>query len=190
MKASLRRGLLANGLWLAGLATLVCALAGRPVFVLFAAQGEMAALAQEVDSVLADLRRFARSDDARASLPRVQSSLDECRRMIESESNRIAALSTAARDDGVKLLSLSSLARDDRQAQALATCSHRLTATGTYRQIAEFLEGLHQVPGLLGLDELSIEHFEGGEPDQLRAAIKLTWFGSAESKTPLAGGDS
>jgi hypothetical protein len=176
MSSSLRLSIIVNCLCIAGLLALVCYFVARPVTRLQSAHEDMQELTRGVNIKGNELSKISIPVEDRISQEVVEEALEEWEALAASESERIAALSLAARDSGVMIVSLESLPPTEDPARGLASRAHRLAGVGSYRQLAEFVDGVTSSRGMVLLDDLTIEPFDGKDPDSLRASLSVTWI--------------
>jgi Tfp pilus assembly protein PilO len=102
--------------------------------------------------------------------------LAECRSMIENEPLRVGEISAAAVDSGVALVSIQSLEPDANEEGTIVACGHHVRGSGSYEQLAMFLDGVYAARGMAAVDDLEIEPDKDGR-GVLRASLDVTWFG-------------
>lgn len=109
-----------------------------------------------------------------------QALLAASREMVDHETARVSALSKVARENGVTIVSLESLAPDRSEDGRIVSCSHTLRGRGELRQVAAFMDGVYRVRGMAAIDQLSIGR-EEAPPNQLVADLRVTWHAPSEA---------
>lgn len=176
MKVAVRNLILVNALWLVGLGALVVVLVGGPIQRIGVARDDVDRLQGEVLAQETSIARYPASAESLAMLTRLDQTLEDSRRLAASQSTRIAELSAAARGAGVTITALESLEPRPIDQHRVLSCSHRLVATGDYRQLAGFLQGIADGPGLCAIDELELTPQTSTPRTPLRASFHVTWY--------------
>ncbi len=180
MMGRARSDLFGNLGWFAGLALVLVLLIGGPLVWLSSGKARAASLNQEIELKQEALRRYALAAADRTSQQNMDAAIVEWQEMIANESRRIAELSAAANKAGVSLVSMRSLDRELTE-DGVVSCSHRLNAVASYRQLAQFFEGIYAMSGMAAIDELQVEHQAGTSQDQLEARLLVTWYAPSTS---------
>jgi hypothetical protein len=102
--------------------------------------------------------------------------LDEWKTMTTSDSERIAELSRIAWKNGVALRSLRSTAQTTSADGSVVSCAHQVSALGTYRQLAAFLDAIYAARGLAGIDQLELRPDGPPGSNLLLASLGVKWF--------------
>ena len=176
MKLSTRDLVVVNALWIVGLTGLLFVLVGGSISRISSSQNVVRALESDIDAQQRELALYPDSASSVAELALLAGTLDECRRMADSQAVRIAALSASARKAGVTIVEMESMEpREIDQGQGLS-CTHRLVGTGNYQQLAEFLENVSVISELNSINELELAHDERAGSQMLRVSFFVTWF--------------
>lgn len=176
MTRSPQRDLVVNIAWLTGLVVVVVVLIGGSFVRVSLGKAQLASLQQEFLRKQDALKYHQASDEETVRQRSSKAALIECQRMIESESSRIDQISAAARAAGVNLVLLQSFDKDETADGLIDSCSHKLDGVGSYRQLADFFEGIYAARGMAAIDELKIEQEDDADPNRLLASLQVTWY--------------
>jgi Tfp pilus assembly protein PilO len=138
-------------------------------------KGRVDSLEREIEKKRATLAGVAVPDAERNALAERTAQLAEWEAMVTSDSERIAELSRIAWKNGVALRSL----RSEQAALTdggVASCAHAVSALGTYRQLAAFLDDIYAARGLAGIDQLEIRPDGPPGSNLLLATLGVRWF--------------
>lgn len=115
--------------------------------------------------------------------------------MVDDETLRVDALSRAAQEADVTIVSLRGLGaqqallvdededelddldeEEELEEPTVIAMAHEIEVAGGQQQLAQFLDGIYQSPGRMAIDDLIIVP---GTEDQLRASMLVRWYGAA-----------
>jgi hypothetical protein len=141
-------------------------------------------LEREIVAKRGTLAALAVPEEERAALDGRRARLAEWSAFLESDSERIAELSRVAWRTGVGLRSLRNHAPERSADGQVLSCAHELSAIGTYRQLADFLDGISRARGMAAIDELEIRHDGPAGTNLLAASLGVKWFAEAPPAEP------
>jgi len=159
-------------------------LLGGVVLHLSGLKGRVNELEQQIERKRAELAAINVPDEERHTLTERLERLAEWERMITSDSQRIEELSRIAWKNGVALRSLRSSAPTTSPDGSVVSCAHQVSALGTYRQLAAFLDEIYQARGLAGIEQLEIQPDGPPGSNLLLAALGVRWY--AKGNAPAA----
>ncbi|MFT5052031.1 MAG: hypothetical protein ACI8QZ_003462 [Chlamydiales bacterium] len=164
-------------LWVMAPVLLIAVTVFVVVTLLDGKRGRVANLSRQVSEQYAALEAF-RNDRGSEKPSEPGEVVEECRLMVASEPLRVEELSLAARASGVSLISISSLDSNSAPDATVVGRGHRVRGSGSYAQLAQFLDGVYMARGLAAVDNLVIEPAEDPR-DGLVASLEVTWFAMA-----------
>lgn len=188
MRADLRRRLIADTLWLVTLSTLVLTLILGPLLWLRDHRDRVRSGASQVKLQEQQVEGLQDSFDSRSRLVGLETALDVWRGMIDDESSRIAQLSAAAREAGVKIVSLESTGKKLLPVTGVVSCSHIVRGIGNYRQLARFLDRICAEQEMVAVDQLEIREENDSGPGVLNASFQISWYAAATGSEMASSG--
>ena len=174
MNPDLKRVMVRNAAWIGAASVALCVLIGGSIWRLSQQRSSVHLLQAEIELKQVELARALPSGTRAPGLAAAQDTIEHWRSMTRTESLRIAELSRTARAAGVTILSLRSMnaaGRDDR----IQSHSHAVRGTGSYRQLARFLDGIYASDGVVGIDQLEIRRDNDAPAAVLHASLLVTW---------------
>lgn len=181
MSSNLRKPVLSSLGWCAACVLVVGALLGGALIRLNSRRARVAGQELEIVNKRDQLDRH--DESLQGALHSLEEALLESAQLTASESRRIAELSGVARKTGVKLLAMRSIEAPENEEGPTLRRTHEIMGQGTYRQIAEFLDGLYASRGMASVDKFKIERDDADPVHLLRASLAVAWH----AQNPNAG---
>ena len=158
-------------------------LLGGVVMHLSGLKGRVKDLEQQIERKRAQLASISVPEDERNTLAERLERLADWEHMITSDSQRIEELSRIAWKNGVALRSLKSSAPTTSADGSVVSCAHQVSALGTYRQLAAFLDEIYRARGLAGIEMLEIQPEGPAGSNLLLASLGVRWY--AKGNAPV-----